>query len=312
MIAFLASAILAAVIGMFISLHALPLIKKIVMGWVWLYSSIAPEEDREGRRLEVLSHIHEMTNTLLKSGHTPGEIAVRMLEILVLGLVDDVSWSMQFMRGALADKIVGWSDSLRQSRVPAAMIAGVATLAPMNYGFFISPANQPLYLKIIMNAIIIGIITLLWKTKQPRARCIFNLLMSITVIAGIVAMMWLTINYHLYEMVSFKIFMLAMVSALPITVAINKSRRKFLTGKTLCLFVTGWVFIISGALIGSWTLAGSVKPLFDAWLQIALSVVAMFIFYGSLILASSGLCWAGMRGSAGGLRLVAAGLRRLS
>jgi hypothetical protein len=169
MITFLASAISATIVGMFIRAYALTISKQIVMGWVSLYSAVAPKEDRDGRRAEVSSHIFELTDTYQKAGYAPGDIAVRILEIWVMGMMDDLSWCMPFVPGVLADKVKGWGESLLHYRVPNTMIVGVATLGLMNYSFFSSPNSQPFGTWLFANTIGIALTVLLWKFKHPLA-----------------------------------------------------------------------------------------------------------------------------------------------
>jgi hypothetical protein len=125
MIAFLVSTVLAAIIRLLISAYLLDIAKRIVLGWVWLYSFPAPKEEREGRRAEGLSHVHEFENALRKKGYAPRDIAVRLLERWARGMPDDMMWSMPFVPGSLAGRTKDWADSLRHYRVPNAMVAGV-------------------------------------------------------------------------------------------------------------------------------------------------------------------------------------------
>jgi len=311
MIAFLVSTVLAAIVGMFIRTHALTITKQIVMGWVWLYSAIAPKEDRDGRQAEVLSHLHELINNHQKAGYAPGEIVVRILESWVMGMVDDVAWCIPFVPGVLADRVKGWGDNLRHYRIPAAMIAGVATLGLMNYSFFSSPNNQSFGTWLFANTIGIAITVLLWKYNHPLARRIFQAWIGIAMAGGVAVMGWMTIHYQLYAGMTFKILMLAMVAVLPAIIVVDKSWRQRLFRGRWWLIPICWAPIIAGALAGSLLIAHSIKPLLEMWAAMALLVVGMLIVYGLIALAAYVLCWLGIRGSEGGLRLVAAGIRHL-
>jgi len=305
MIKFLAYSVLAAIIGIFISTHALTITKHIVMAWVWLYSAIAPKEDRDGRR--------ELINTHQKAGYAPREIAVRVLECGVIGMVDDMAWCIPFVPerlADLADRIKGRSDTLRHYRIPNAMIAGVATLGLMNYSFF-SSNNQTLIDWLIMNGIVVVITVLLWKIRHPLVQRIFYSWMGVVIVAAIAVMVWVSIQYRLYEIMTFKTLMLAMVAVSPVIIVVDKSWRQRLFKGRWWRIVVCWAAIIAGSFAGSLLITHSIKPLLEMLAAMALFAVGMFIVCGIIGLAAYGLCWIGIRGSAGGLRLVASAIRRL-
>lgn len=313
MITFLASRVLAAFIVMFISTHALTITKHIVMGWVWLCSAIAPKEDREGRRREVLSHIHELINTYQKAGCAQGEIAIRLLENGVKGMIDDMAWCIPFIPERLvdlADRVKGSSDTLRYYRIPNAMIAGVATLGLMNFSFF-SSNNQTFINWLIANGIVVVTTVLLWKIKHPLVRRIFYSWMGVAMVATIVFMVWVSIQYHLYQIMTFKILMLAMVAVSPVIIVVDKSWRQRFFRSKWWLIVICWAAIIAGVFVGSLVIAHSIKPLLEMLAAMALLVLGIFIVCGVMDLAAYVLCWIGIKGSAGGLRLVASGIHRL-
>jgi hypothetical protein len=311
MIKFLASTVLVAFIGIFIRTHALTIVTRVVMGWVWLYSAVAPKEDRDGRRAEALSHIYELTNTYQKAGHPPSEIAVRLLENGILGMPDDMAWSISSMHEGFADRVKRWSDALRRYKIPSAMVAGVGALALINCSLSSSQSNPTTGTRLLVNGMVIAITALLWKRDHPLARRIFNIWMGIAVAASMAIMVWLTINYRLYETMTFKVFMLAMVAASPAAIVVDKSRRRRLFRDKWWLIVICWAAIVAGACVGSLLIAHDVKLLLVAWGVITLLVAGLFMLGGAAALAGYVLCWLGIRGGAGGLRLLASGIRRL-
>jgi hypothetical protein len=314
MIKFLAYSVLAAIIGIFISTHALTITKHIVMAWVWLYSAIAPKEDRDGRREEARSHIYELINTHQKAGYAPKEIAVRVLECGVIGMVDDIAWCIPFIPERLADfadRVRGWSDTLRHYRIPNIMIAGVATLVLMNYAYFSSQSNLTAHTWLLMNGIAIAVTVLIWKREHPLVRRIFNIWMGLGIAAGIAIMVWLTINYHLYQTMTFKVFILAMVAASPAVIVFDKSWRKRLFRDKWWPIIIWWATIVAGACVGSLLIAHDVKLLLGIWGAMVLLVAGLLIVVGATTFGAYILCWLGIRGSAGALQLLASGIRRL-
>jgi hypothetical protein len=124
-------------------------------------------------------------------------------------------------------------------------------------------------------------------------------------------MVWMTTHYHLYTSVTFKILMLALVAMLPAIIVVDKSWSNHLFRGRWWLIAICWAAIIAGSIAGSLLVAHSVKPLLEMWATMALLVVGMFIVYGAILLAAYVLCLLGIRGSAGGLLLLASGIRRL-
>ncbi|OGO03704.1 MAG: hypothetical protein A2Y60_06410 [Chloroflexi bacterium RBG_13_54_9] len=226
-----------------------------------------------------------------------------------MGILDDFAWCKSSVRGVLADKVEGLGANLRHYRIPNAMIAGVAGLGLTNYSFLSSPDNRSLGTLLFANAIGIAITILLWKHDNPLARRIFQTWLWIAVAGMIGIMGWLTIHYQLYTTMIFKTLMLAMISALPIIIVVDKSWRQRLFRGRWWLIPICWAPIVGGTLAGSLLIAHSITPLLEMWAAIALLGVGILIGYGLIAFAAYILCWLGIRGSAGGLRLVVATLR---
>lgn len=312
MIAYVASSVLTIIISMVVKTHAWTIAEKFVMVWVWLYSVFAPEDEREGRREEVASFIHEQKLAYQQAGHSLCEAAVLLIERWAKGMMDDIVWGAPFIPGVLADRVKGWGDTLRHYRVPNAMIAGVAVLGLMDYSFFSSPNGQSIGTWLFTNTIGVALTVLLWKHNHPLARRIFHAWMGLCIAAGLIGMVWMTIHYRLYDITTIKILALAMVTVAPAIIIVDKSWRNRLFGGRWWLIAICWAPIIAGSFAGSLLIAQSVKPLLEMWAVIALLVVSMVIVYGAIGLAAWILCLLGIRGGAEGLRLVASGIRRLN
>jgi hypothetical protein len=110
---------------------------------------------------------------------------------------------------------------------------------------------------------------------------------------------------------SFRIFMLAIIAMIPAIFVVDKSWQNRLFRGRWWLIVICWALIITGSLAGAWVMAHDVTPLFETWAAMAILATGLLIVYGALGLAAFALCWVGIRGSAGGLRLVASGIRHL-
>ena len=306
----LLSIILSIIIGILVKAYALPIALRIVGIRNWLYSIFSSEEGK-AQGEEMLANLPDEIAYYRLESHSNEVIAAKILFRLLTGLPDDMAIWAPAAPARFADKVAGWSATLRHYRIPTAMIVGVATLGLMNYSFFSSHSNQTIGNWFFMNSVIIVMTILLWKLKHPLVRRILNTWIGLAIIAGIAIMTWLTINYRLYEIMTFKILMLAMVAVLPTIIVVDKSWRNRLFRGKWWLIAVCWVPIIAGAFAGSLLIAHDVKPLLEMWAAMALLAVGMFIVYGATGLAAYVLCLLGVRGSAGGLRLVASGIRRL-
>jgi hypothetical protein len=301
---------LSIIIGILVKAYALPIVLRIVGIRNWLYGIFSSEEGKAHGE-EMLANLPNEIAYYRLEGDSNEVIAAKILFRLVTGLPDDIAIWAPSAPARFADKVAGWSTTLRHYRIPNAMIAGVATLGLMNYSFFSSHNNQTIGSWLLVNSIVIVMTILLWKLEHPLARRILNTWIGTAIVAGIAIMMWLTINYHLYEIMTFKVLMLAIVAVLPTIIVVDKSWRNQLFKGRWWLIAVCWVPIIAGSFAGSLLIAHDVKPLLEMWAAMALLAVGMFIVYGIMGLAAYFLCWLGIKGSAGGLRLMASGIRRL-
>jgi len=311
MIGYLVCAVVTVIISLFITAHALPAMKRFVRGWVWLYSLPAPEEKRKGRRAEADSHIFEFEQYRRNAGDASADIAVGLFEICAKGMPIDIVWSAHFIPESIADKVAGWSDNLRHLRVPAAMVAGVATLGLMNYSLSRSPNHQTMGTWVTANVVIVVFTLLLSNLKHPLARRIFSAWMGIGVAFMLGVILWLSIHLHLYMIPWFQVFSLGILPVIPFIQVVDKPWTDNITSGRRLLFVIGWVLAIATSLAGSQIIAGSMIPMFSLWEAMVLFAGVMFMVYGAIVLAAYLLCLLGIRGSAGGLRLVASGIRHL-
>ena len=301
---------LSIIIGILVKAYALPIVLRIVGIRNWLYGIFSSEEGKAHGE-EMLANLPDEIAYYRLEDDSNEVIAAKILFRLVTGLPDDIAMWAPSAPARFASKVAGWSETLRHYRIPNAMIVGVATLGLMNYSFFSSHNNQTIGNWFLMNSVVILMTILLWKLKHPLARRILNTWIGVAIVAGTATMMWLTINYRLYEIMTFKVLMLAMVAVLPTIIVVDKSWRNRLFRGRWWLIAVCWVPIIAGSFAGSLLIAHDVKPLLEMWAVMALLAVGMFIVYSVTGLAAYILCLLGVRGGAVGLRLVASGIRRL-
>jgi hypothetical protein len=74
------------------------LAKALVRGWVWLYTSVLPQEAKERRRMEMASDFWEQMQAERAEGFAPHVAALRVLGRLLPGIPSDLSWSVRNIR----------------------------------------------------------------------------------------------------------------------------------------------------------------------------------------------------------------------
>lgn len=300
---------MSVVIGILVKAYFLPIVMRMVALRNWLYVVLKSEEGVEHSE-EMMADIQDEIAYYRLNGDSNDSIAVKILIRLAKGAPSDIAELAPFIPGVLADRVKKWSDTLLHYRIPNAMIAGVATLGVMNYSFFTSN-NQTFINWLIANTIVVVITVLLWKINHPFVRRIFYSWMGIAMVTAVAVMVWASIQYRLYEIMTFKILLFAMIAVFPVIIVVDKSWRQRLFRGRWWLIAICWAPIIAGAFAGSLLIAHSVKPLLEMLGAMALLAVGMFIVYGLIALAAYVLCWLGIRGSASGLRLMILGIRRL-
>lgn len=297
-------------LSIIVKAYALPIVLRIARVRNRLYRAFASEEGKAHSE-DMLANLPDEITYYSLQGNPNEVIAARILLRLLTGLRGDLaSWAPSIVP-LLANKVTEWSSVLRCCKIPSPMIAAVATLTLINYSLFSSQGNPTTGTCILVNSMVVAMVILIWKRKHPVARRIFNIWMGITVTAGVAIMIWLTINYGLYEILTFKIFMLAIVAALPAIIVVDKSWRKRLFRNRWWLIIVCWVPIMAGACVGSYLLTGAVRPLLQIWAVMVLLTAGLFIVCGTTTFGAYILCWLGIRGGAGALRLVASSIRRL-
>jgi len=309
-IATLLSIGLSVLVGLTVKAYALPIVKHLVAIRKWVYAVLGSEEGRAHGE-EMLANLGDEIEYYRSQGDSSDAIAFKVFLRLVTGLPDDIVRCAPFVSALLAGRMARWSDTLRHYRVPTAMVAGVATLGLVNYSLLSSSNSQGPATWLFANAVVVGFAALLWKPGSPKASRVVNSLMFMAVAGAVALVLWMTVQYRAYEIVTFRIFMLAFVAMFPAIVVVDKPwRKRLFKGKTW-LIVVCWAPVLAGALAGTWLMVHSVNPLLEVWALMALSAVGLLILFGGSGLAAYAICLAAVRGSAGGLQLLASGIRRL-
>jgi hypothetical protein len=310
MIPSLTAAVLALLMAGAMRAFALPITKHIVIGWTRLYTAIASKQG-ETRRAEVKSDIEEHITFCINARYAPHDIAYQILLRFVMGLPDDLAWCWPFVPAMIVDKTERYSDALRHFRTPKQLIPSLATLGIMNWAFFSSESGGTAATWVGLNGITIAFVVLMWKFQRPWARRIFYSWTGLGVIITMALIGWLTVGHHLYELPIFQVYMLALASVAPAILIVDKAWRARLFKGHWWLIVIFWLLIIGVSLAISWALTGNIALFFIAWATIALLIVSLVLLCVIAALVTATVWYGGIRGTSAGLRLMAAGIRRL-
>jgi hypothetical protein len=289
---------------------ALPIVLRIVAIRNWLYRAFASEGGRAHGE-DMLANLPDEIAYYRLKGDSNEEIAAKILFRLVTGLPSDLAIWAPSTLDLFVSKLVGWSDTLRHYRVPKITLAGVAAVVLMNCAYFSSQSALEIHSWLLMNGITIAMTVLIWKREHPLVRRIFNIWLGSGIAASMAMMVWLTINYHFYQTTTFKVFILATAAALPAVIVFEKSWRKRLFGDKWWPIIICGAAIVAGACLGSLLIAHDVKLLLGIWVAMVVFVALLLMVVGAATVGAYILCWLGVRGSAGGLKLLASGIRRL-
>ena len=292
---------------------AMPIVKSLVRGWTWSYTSVAPEEERSHRRAEMLSDMHEHIQDSRAEGHRPPEIAVQLLLRMLCGVKDDLAWSAPYYPSAMAERLERGGEALNHFRTPTVVITSLAVISMLNVLVFASDGAKPWTLVLGMNVSACGMIVVMHNQQRSWARRIIHGYLGIATASLVGLLAWVVLQHRLYETPGFYRLMLqAAFAMLPLILAMLVStqlcRARFFKGRWWPVFAC-WG-LIAAISIGTAVCLG-LSTLTTVWTGMAVAVLALFIVCAVFLGCAAIVCHGGLKGGAGLLRLMATGVRLL-
>ena len=294
--------------------YALKIVCSLVRAWTRLYTSVAPEEERWNRREEMESDLYEHIRYLRAGGYRPPEIAIQVLFRMLCGVMDDVAWSAPCLPGAMAERLERWGEALGRFRTPPSVITYLALFGLLNGSLFLSDGDRSWMHLLGLNTSACGAIFVMHHRQRPWARRIFIWYLGIATVLLLGVLAWVVVHHRVYEVPGFYPLMLQFaVAFLPLILAMlvgsEGCRARFFKGRWWPVFVS-WALIAAISIGTAMHLGLSTST--AVWTWMALASLAFVIGCGVFMGCAAAVCHGGLKGGAGLLRLMAAGVRHLT
>ena len=282
----------------------------IVRAWTRLYTMSAPEGERDERRAEVLSDLHDHVSDSRGEGRGSAEVALQLLSRMVLGMRDDVAWSAPYLPATLAERLERGSEGLSRVRMPKWMVPSMALFAMINLSFLSDGGKQWAEL-LGFNVIALAVVVVIHNQQRGWARWIIQRWSVLAIVSLAAFFAWATFEYRLHREPLFYLGMLDVASVvLGLMLVIRECRDRVFRGHWRPALAC-WGLMSTGSLTG-FMYMGELSTLLVIWASTAMLILTFamvcMVFAGASALA----CYGGLKGGVGCLRMVAAGIRRLT
>ena len=295
---------------------ALPAATSLVFAWTWLYTVALPEQVRTARREEICSDLHDQLAQDRETAVSPARTAIHIFRRMASGVWDDVGWSLPHIPPALAGHLIHGSDAIGHAPPSSWAISSLAVLGLMNWVLAMSDRHHPWFEWLLVNAGVLAMTLLLQKQRRSWVGRLFLLWGASTVILIVGVAVLAARDSQLLRLpvdssLVIEVILLTPLIVLGLLLAARISRAHAFEGNRWWL-VLSCLPIIGFALWGSGiAVDGSPEDFLEvsvatAVLCVGWTVLAAIFAYGSRV-----VCHAGLRGTAGCMRLLAGGIARI-
>ena len=292
---------------------ALPTAKFFVNTWTWLYTLVAPKDEREARRAEMLSDLHEHISDWRQEGFGPAAIALHIVLRMVCGLADDLRWTVASCTPMmLVEKLEQGSAALSRFNMPYQAIITIAVFSFMNLIYFTSDDLTWGTALNINVGMIIGSI-LAWKEQHRWVRRLTGFAYASVGVLFACFFLWIVIQHGLYQVPVFRQMMMAVIPVILVLAVTDRAFRRRFFGDRWWPVVVCWSLIIPVSTILADAL-GFLQFQLMAWGFVILLSVTLVIVIAMCMIFAFGIAiiwYGGVAVSARSMRLLAIGLRRL-
>ena len=295
---------------------ALPAATSLVSVWTWLYTAALPEQVRTARREEIGSDLHEQMVQDREAGVSPSQTAIHIIRRMASGAWDDAGWALPHVPFALTGHLVRGSHAIGQARPSPWATASLAVLGLVNWVLAMSDRHHPWFEWLLVNAGVLAITLLLQKERRSWVGRLLLLWVASTVVLTVGVAIPAAQDSRLlqfpldYELLLEAILLMPLM-VLGLLVAARISSAQVFEGNWWwpvlpCLPVIGLALWGSGIAVDGSPESFLEVSVATAVLSVGWTVLAAIFAYGSRV-----GCHAGLRGSAGCMRLLAGGIARM-
>ena len=294
---------------------ALPVVRTGAKGWTKLYTSFAPADERDDRREQILSHLHDEEADYKSKGHTRVETAVLILYETLTGVPDDLAWTRPFIVPTVAGKLTEWSNASDGLRAPEWLVKSVAMLVFFNVSFWASGDYDSWSNVVVVNSATPVVLAFVLNVDRPLVRRAVTAFVIVVAAVAIVGVLWLVFTFRLYDepVLLRSWYQCALVFAPPVLILSARDlmrRIGVFQDRTWAIWAVGSV-IIAVSLFLSGHVGLDAWVLIAVWAALALGLVLIGFVLAGCWLAAAAACHAGTKACATGLKVVAAGFRNL-
>ena len=293
---------------------ALPMVKLVVKGWVWIYSGAAPKAARDRRRREIDAELHDEIQDFRAGGYHPAEIALHVLAVMVLGMRADIAWATYHVPNKMASKLERGSEVIKRFKTPPLVFVSVGLLALINLGFLASESDAFWREFLVANVGTISAILLVGCQKQTWARRIITWGPGVAMAMAFAFLLWMGIEHSWFTAPTFRQFAFLIGGAMaPLftaaAVASDAFRVRLFNGRWWPVYAT-WLLIAIMSIATAALLESHVLLVTWSGFLIGLSglVIATLMFCGGAAL----LCLGATKGTAAFMGWTAKSIRHLT
>ena len=275
------------ILSIWLGATGLPTTILIVRLWAWIYTALAPKNDRDSRRAEILSDLHDHREQLLREGHRPVEAGVLIFLRMITGAMDDVGWAWPHLCSIFVGKLHSGKISAQRIVTRKVLVMSVACLGFVNFLFFVADIEHTFLEWSVHNISAVLASVLICHQEHPTARRVLNGFMGAAIVSGTAFMAWLVIEHRLYDEPLFRQLMLSTLPIFVMTIVATRGFRVRAFGGRWWPTVVAWVVIGGISITTANHFAGSLTTLLTVWGFMALVVLSyglMAAFFGLWLL----------------------------
>ena len=305
-------------LGELLKVFSLPMTESLAKAWTRCYTSVAPESERQARRDEILSDLHEHKTACLEDGLDGPATARQILGRTLRGMKQDVHWAAPYLPGAIAGELEQASDYLERLGTPKSATSMLAMFILMSFGVLSLPAHERWPSLLVAYFGLVGAGIILRYSERPRAQAFLKRIerpvsigVGIITVAAVGIYTWAVVYLRLYEdPLSYQ----APLSMLPLLVMVGLAtpqwRNRLFGGRWKPVLFT-YCVIVPTSIAAVLVFIDDPVPLLSIWSYLVMGAGVLVGAAVICVLLAEVLWRGGVKVSIVSMRLAARGIRVL-